>query len=79
MEVKLRQEKFGASPCEAVDLKKQKKIIKTAIAFNIKHKNDLQPKFVVMEVLRNKDKFYVNYIDDAFLVENEHELFKDCF
>ena len=78
IEVKLRKEECGYSPCEAVDLKKQKKIIKTAYCFNLNHPNGLQPKFVVMEVFRNKfGEFYVNYIDDAFCVENENELFKD--
>lgn len=78
IEVKLRQKECGYSPCEVVDLKKQKKIIKTAFYFNFKHPNNLQPKFVVMEVLRNKTgEFFVNYIEDAFYVEHENELFKD--
>lgn len=80
VEVKLRQKNCGYSPCEAVDLKKQKKIVKTAIYFNQKHKNSLQPKFVVMEVLRDKTgSFNVKLIDDAFFIANEHDLFKDIF
>lgn len=80
VEVKLRQKNCGYSPCEAVDLKKQKKIIKTAIYFNEKHKNNFQPRFVVMEVLREKTgNFNVKFIDNAFFITNEHDLFKDIF
>lgn len=80
VEVKLRQKKCGYSPCEAVNLKKQKKIVKTAIYFIQKTKNFLQPKFAVMEVLREKTgNFNVKFIDDAFFITNEHELFKDIF
>ncbi len=78
IEVKLRQIGCGYSPAEAVDLKKQKKIVKSAIYFNLKHPNKLQSSFVVMEVLRNKTgEFFVNFIDDAFYVKDEYELFKD--
>ncbi len=78
IEVKLRNESCNYCPKEAVDLKKQKKIIKTAIVFNQKHKNNYQMKFVVMEVLRLKNfNFTVNFIDDAFYISNEYEIFKD--
>ncbi len=78
VEVKLRQKKSFVSPCEAVDFKKRKKIIKTAVSFNLKHPNNFQPKFVVMEVLRDREEFFVNFIDDAFIMVDEYELFKDC-
>lgn len=78
VEVKLRQKNSFVSPCEAVDLKKRKKIIKTAVSFNLNHPNSFQPKFVVMEVLRNKEEFFVNFIDDAFVLNDEYDLFKDC-
>lgn len=78
VEVKLRQKNSFVRPCEAVDLKKRKKIVKTAISFNLKHPNNFQPKFVVMEVLRDREEFFVNFIDDAFIMADEYELFKDC-
>ena len=78
IEVKLRQSCCGYSPAEAVDLKKQKKIVKSAVCFNLQHPNKFQPKFIVMEVLRNKTgEFFVNFIDNAFYVKDEYELFKD--
>ena len=78
VEVKLRKEDCGYSPGEAVDFKKQKKIVKTAFYFNEKHPNKFQPKFVVMEVLRKKTgEFEVEFLNDAFFVSDEHELFKN--
>ena len=80
VEVKLRQKGCGYSPCEAVNFKKRKKIIRSAIFFIEKHPINMQPKFVVMEVLRNNmGEFFVNLIEDAFNVRNELELFKDIF
>ncbi len=80
IEVKLRQADCGYCPSDAVDRKKQRKIIKTAYVFNEKHNNKYQPKFVVMEVLRDKYlEFKVNFIDDAFYVEDENKLFIDDF
>lgn len=78
VEVKLRKEDCGYSPGEAVDIKKQKKIVKTAIYFNENHPNKFQPKFVVMEVLRKKTgEFEVKFLNDAFFVLEEYELFKN--
>ena len=80
IEVKLRSDNCGYCPKEAVDLKKQKKIIKTAVCFNQKHKNNYQMRFVVMEVLRSRNSsFSVNFIDNAFYISNEYEIFKDRF
>ncbi len=77
VEVKLRKYGCKYSPKEVVNLKKQQKIIKTAIIFNENNKNSYQPKFVVMEVLRNSSgRFNVNFIDNAFYVEGEYELFR---
>lgn len=78
VEVKLRGCCCKYSPKEAVDFKKQQKIIKTAIIFNNNNKNNYQPKFVVMEVLRDSlGRFNVNFIDNAFCVEGEYELFNN--
>ncbi len=77
IEVKFRQNyKFG-TPKEAVIFTKQQKIVKTAMFFLSLHKTELQPKFVVIEIFRNlKNEFVVNFLDDAFEIKNELDIFK---
>lgn len=76
VEVKLRSEGCGYSPKEAVDVIKQKKIIKTAISFLKKHSCEYQPRFDVSEVVKeNSVDFKIEYIKNAFTVGDEYELF----
>ena len=76
IEVKLRRYGCGYMPCECVDLKKQKKILKTAYLFIKNHPNKYQPKFSVAEIFRkNFVEFELNFIDNAFFVNNEYNLF----
>ena len=78
VEVKLRASKSFHRPKEAVVLSKQNRIIKTAIVFLSRHKTSLQPKFAVVEVIKTTDgNFFVNFVDDAFGVFNELDLFKN--
>lgn len=76
VEVKLRSENCGYSPRESVNLAKQKKIIKTAISFLKKHPCEYQPRFDVSEVMKKTTgDFKIEYIEDAFSVGDEYELF----
>ncbi len=76
VEVKLRSENCGYSPKEAVNLSKQKKIIKTAISFLKKHPCKYQPRFDVSEIVKtNMGDFKIDYIRNAFTVGDEYELF----
>lgn len=71
VEVKTRAENSLFAGREAVDVRKQAKIIKTASMYLAeKSVGDLQPRFDVAEVvLKNQKEFKVkeiNYIDNAF-------------
>ena len=78
IEVKLRDFKSSHKPKEAVVVSKQKKIVRTAIIFLSKHKTSLQPKFSVIEIVKQKDgNFLINFLDNAFTVLDEFELFKN--
>ena len=77
IEVKFRSQNCGYLPKEAVNLSKQRKIIKTAISFLKKHPCKYQPRFDVVEVVKKADgDFEVRHIDNAFSVEDEYELFR---
>lgn len=68
-EVKARSENSIAEPKEFVDLRKQRKIIKTAEIFLSENFTEKQPRFDVVEVKKEKGKFSVNHIENAFEVE----------
>lgn len=65
-EVKSRSEKAIAEPREFVDFQKQRKIIKTAQIYLSSHPTEKQPRFDVVEVKKNKAKFTINHIENAF-------------
>lgn len=70
-EVKTRREGSIVSPAEAVDGKKQRKIILTAEDFLSKYQTSLQPRFDVAEVTvitrsDGSDGYRLNYIKNAF-------------
>ncbi len=69
VEVKARSEKSIAEPREFVDLKKQRKIIKTAEIYLSANPSEKQPRFDVVEVKRTKIKTEINHIMNAFEVE----------
>lgn len=78
IEVKFRNFNCFYKPKEAVDLLKQRKIIKTAMVFLNRHKTRLQPIFSVCEVVRQKNGlFRINFLNNAFDVKNEFEIFKN--
>lgn len=68
-EVKARSEKSIAEPKEFVDLRKQRKIIKTAEIFLSENFTEKQPRFDVVEVKKEKGKYFINHIENAFEVE----------
>ena len=69
VEVKARSEKSIAEPREFVDLRKQRKIIKTAEIYLSENFTEKQPRFDVVEVKKEKGKTTVNHIINAFEVE----------
>ena len=68
-EVKARSENSIAEPKEFVDLRKQRKIIKTAEIFLSENFTEKQPRFDVVEVKKEKGKISINHIQNAFEVE----------
>lgn len=72
VEVKTRSEFAIERPAVAVNLSKQRKIIRTALIFLSEHEYDLQPRFDVSEVTLDShtDMFVdLNYIENAFYTE----------
>lgn len=73
VEVKTRHSNSLTQPYEAVDLRKQSKIIKTARAYLLENKLELTCRFDVSEVFVNKDTLKldrINYIKGAFDAQN---------
>ena len=70
VEVKLRSENAIAKPREFVDRAKQLRIISTAEYYIYNNGVDLQPRFDVAEVYRDGAHLRLNYIENAFGVEN---------
>ncbi len=67
VEVKTRLNRAFASPCEFVDVKKQDKIMKTALLYMQKTNLDSAIRFDVAEVIYNgNDVEDLNYIENAF-------------
>ena len=69
VEVKARSEKSIAEPREFVDIRKQKKIIRTAEIYLSENPTEKQPRFDVVEVKKDKIKIHINHIVNAFEVE----------
>ena len=69
VEVKARSEKSIAEPREFVDIRKQRKIIKTAEIYLSENLTEKQPRFDVVEVKKDKMKIQINHIVNAFEVE----------
>lgn len=76
IEVKTRKSNPLVSGIYFVDKSKQIKIIKTAGIYLMKNEVDLQPKFDVALVTTFKNqKYNINYIDNAFSLEDFDEVF----
>ena len=78
IEVKTRKTDSFISGIESVDIKKQKKIIKTALIYLNKNPIELQPRFDVVEIVLDKrynEKFVnrINHIENAFSWRDEYD------
>lgn len=73
VEVKTRHSNTITQPYEAVDFRKQTKIIRTASAYLIEKRLETNCRFDVCEVFVDKESLKlerINYIDNAFDAEN---------
>ncbi len=78
VEVKTRHSGSMIQPYEAVDYKKQQRIIKTANAYITEHKSDKYCRFDVCEVFVNSLNLKlekINYIEAAFEQESNYEAY----
>jgi putative endonuclease len=68
VEVKARKEGSLVAPAEAVDRRKQQKLVLTAQAYLLEHETQKQPRFDVFEVLLNADgrPTRVRLLENAF-------------
>ena len=76
LEVKVRKVNAMVSGIEAVDIKKQKKIINTDIIYLTEFETNLQPRFDVIEInyyCRNNSRVLknINHIENAFSWEED--------
>ncbi len=71
VEVKTRHSGTISQPYEAVDFRKQSKIIKTATAYLIQNSIESECRFDVSEVFVDKETLKldrINYIENAFII-----------
>ncbi len=69
IEVKTRKADSMTSPKEAVDYRKQQKLILTSQDYLSKNETDKQPRFDVLEVFQAEGRIYkFNHIESAFEV-----------
>lgn len=73
VEVKARAANSAVRPCEAVDIRKQRKIIKTALCFLSENSFELQPRFDVIEIYDYNQSDRINHIENAFTAEVYNE------
>ena len=67
IEVKTREVGSYGRPAEAVDARKQQRILKTANVYLAQYPCDFQPRFDVAEVVTDHGKCQeINYIENAF-------------
>lgn len=72
-EVKTREENSITLPIEAVDLNKQKKLIKTAEVYIKFAANKNQPRFDVASVITKEGKpVSVDYLENAFMARSNY-------
>ena len=75
VEVKARSQSFAGLAREAVDLRKQKKIIKRALMYLSQYEKNAQPRFDVVEVNQTGRQYRVNHIENAFDLRGYDEAF----
>lgn len=75
VEIKARSQSFAGLAREAVDLRKQKKIIKTALMYLSQYEKNAQPRFDVVEVNQIGREYRVNHIENAFDLRGYDEAF----
>lgn len=78
VEVKTRKAQSMASGMEAVDRKKQRKIVKTAMQYLSEHQTNLQPRFDVISVVTKNNGSAIGpliHLENAFSVEVCDEAF----
>lgn len=77
VEVKTRGRGSLGRPAEAVDLRKQKKLMRTAVDYLQKYPADLQPRFDVVEVYASDGsaEAEIHHIPNAFWLEDAYGLF----
>lgn len=78
VEVKTRHSDSLAMPYEAVDLRKQKRIIKAAMMYLAKNDTDKFCSFDICEVIidnSNLKLISINYIENAFEQESNYETY----
>ncbi|MCH5296493.1 MAG: YraN family protein [Ruminococcus sp.] len=78
VEVKTRHQKSLAKPYEAVDFKKQKRIIKAAMIYLAKNETDKFCSFDICEVIVDSvtlKLISINYIENAFEQESNYEAY----
>ncbi len=66
LEVKCRSGNYYEEPFEAVNRKKQKLIIRAANAYIRKFDIDLEARFDIISIVKRKDAFEIEHIEDAF-------------
>ena len=66
IEVKSRSGTYFEQPFQAVNLKKQKKIIKAANIYIEENEIDLEARFDIISVVEENGKFQIEHIEDAF-------------
>ena len=74
VEVKTRKNSKYGLASEAVNIKKQQKIITTALSYIQEEENNLKDitfRFDVIEVYKKADYFECNHIKNAFILENK--------
>jgi putative endonuclease len=70
VEVKFRTGTAYGMPLEAVDYRKRKKIIRTALHYIAKNKLDNHDfRFDIIEILRLGSQLYIRHTENAFIVE----------
>ena len=72
-EVKARGKNTIGLPREFVDIRKQRKIIKTALCFMAEKEIDRQVRFDVIEIHNYNEQDSINHIENAFTMEIYNE------
>lgn len=75
VEVKTRKSTLYSTPAQAVNSRKQRKIINSALDYIIKNNIKLQPRFDVIEIIKNRGKVEINHIINAFWQEENNASF----